>query len=841
MRFCTSSSHIQYLDLAHNFFREGSIYLENCTSLQYVFLNGNGLSGTFAENLFELQHFRVLHLQQNQFSGPLSYGIGNLSNLVELDISLNDFSGSLPDIFGRLRKLESFSTSSNRLTGFLPASLVNSPSLLRIDLHNNSLDGPFRINYSAMAQSLRALDLARNKLSGVVPFEFRNLHALESLSLANTSINNISTAFEILQHSYNDVWSFPPTIDLSRNMFSGPIWPSFGNLKNLHDLSLEENNLSGSIPDSISGMTSLEVLDLSRNNLSGEIPHSLARLSFLSVFNVSYNRLYGDTPSGGQFMTFSESSFDGNQALYPRPLAPCQRKQIPPLVSPGKKIKIVDWNFGIGAVTGFLLTVFFCFKSGWSSSHCCSFSGITCDNSSVIYGRVVGLELGNKRLTGTICESLVGLEQLRILNLSLNSLHGKIPANLFHFRNLEVLDLSNNYLVGPLPSAIHLPSIKYLDLSKNYFSSFIGMQFCTTLEILQHCKNLTILDLGLNFYQEEMPSNVNLQFTSLKALIIPFCHLRGSTPIWLSSSIMLQLLDLSWNSLEGSIPSWISKFEYLFYLDLSNNSISREIPESLTGLENLVHKTALLKESSEHFSLVKSKEQGRPRLAYNDLWSFPLTIDLSHNKFTGPIWPSFGNLKNLHVLNLEENNLSGSIPDSISGMTSLEVLDLSYLSWNSLKGSIPSWMGKFEYLFYLDLSNNSFFGEILKCISLVKSKEQGKPRLAYNDVWSFPPTIGLSDNKFTRPIWPSFGKLKNLHVLNLEENNLSRSIPDSISGMTSLEVLDLSPNNISGDIPHSLSQIRLYGETPSEGQFMTFPEASFEGKEALCPRLLAPC
>ncbi|MBA0556930.1 hypothetical protein Golob_026994 [Gossypium lobatum] len=137
-----------------------------------------------------------------------------------------------------------------------------------------------------------------------------------------------------------------------------------------------------------------------------------------------------------------------------------------------------------------------------------------------------------------------------------------------------------------------------------------------------------------------------------------------------------------------------------------------------------------------------------------------------------------------------------------------------------------------------------------ECISPVKSKEQGKPRLAYNDVWSFPPNIGLSDNKFTGPIWPSFGKLKNLHV-EFGRTNLSRSIPDSISGMTSLEVLGLSPNNISGDTPHSLVHLsflsvfnvsynRLYGETPSEGQFMTFPEASFEGNEALCPRLLAP-
>ncbi|KAB2091437.1 hypothetical protein ES319_A03G190800v1 [Gossypium barbadense] len=216
------------------------------------------------------------------------------------------------------------------------------------------------------SKTLQLLDLSWNSLGGSLPSLIGKFEYLFYLDLSNNSFSGeIPEKQGRPRLAYNYIWSFPPTIDLSHNMFSGPIWPSFGNLKNLHDLSLEEINLSGSIPDSISGMTSLEVLDLSRNNLSGEIPHSLARLSFLSVFKVSYNRLYGDTPSGGQFMTFPESSFDGNQALCPRLLAPCQRKQIPPLVSPGKEMKIVDWNFGIGAATGFLLTVFFCFKLGW--------------------------------------------------------------------------------------------------------------------------------------------------------------------------------------------------------------------------------------------------------------------------------------------------------------------------------------------------------------------------------------------------------------------------------------------------------------------------------------------
>ncbi|KAE8672703.1 Phytosulfokine receptor 1 [Hibiscus syriacus] len=473
-QFCQTSSRIRYLNLANNLFREASLRLDNCTSLCFVFLNGNGLSGSFLESLFLLQHLRVLHLQQNMFSGPLSYGISSLSNLVELDISSNGFDGSLPDVFGRLRKLESFSASSNRLTGLLPVSLVNSASLSRIDLHNNSLSGPIRLNCSAMTRvnwlsfsfnkfqgpvpaslsscrNLRNLDLTHNKLGGVVPFQFKNLQALQFLSLANTSINNISTA----------------------------------------------------------------------------------------------------------------------------------------------------------------------------------------------------------------------------------------------------------------------------------------------LEILQHCKRLKILALGLNFYQEEMPSNVNLQFPRLKALIIPFCYLRGSLPIWLSNCKMLQMLDLSLNSLGGSIPCWVGKFKYLFYLDLSNNSFSGEIPESLTGLENLVHTTALLKESSEHFSLVKSTEQGKRRLRYKDMWSFQPTIDLSWNKLSGPIWPSFGNLKNLHVLILKENNLSGTIPGSLSGMTNLEVLDLSH---NSLSGEIPASLVHLSFLSMLSVSYN-----------------------------------------------------------------------------------------------------RLHGDIPSGGQFLTFPESSFEGNHALCSTILRPC
>ena len=170
-----------------------------------------------------------------------------------------------------------------------------------------------------------------------------------------------------------------------------------------------------------------------------------------------------------------------------------------------------------------------------------------------------------------------------------------------------------------------------------------------------------------------------------------------------------------------------------------------------------------------------------------------LSLRLSHNDLTGSMPPELGNLANLTSLELEANRLTGSIPTELGNLGNLRLLKLS---GNNLSGPIPSQLGNLANLTWLSLHSGGLSGAI-------------PPELGNLGELTF---LRLSSNNLTGPIPPELGKLAKLTNLWLYQNDLSGKIPPELVGLTDLTNLYLYNNSFTGPIPSevgSMTSLRI--------------------------------
>uniref|UniRef100_A0A2N9J0N5 non-specific serine/threonine protein kinase n=1 Tax=Fagus sylvatica TaxID=28930 RepID=A0A2N9J0N5_FAGSY len=529
---------------------------------------------------------------------------------------------------------------------------------------------------------------------------------------------------------------------LPKKRINGRLSESLGKLDQLRTLNLSHNSLHNSLPYSLFHLQNLEFLDLSSNDFSGSIPETID-LPSIKFIDMSQNSLNGSIPGGIcinstriQHLNLAVNYFSGT---LPSELANCTSLQFLIMSSNDLKGGLFDEIFRLkelerlslqdnklsGQLSGEIGNLTNLVRLDISSN---GFSGSIPD----VFNGIEKLKYfvaHSNNFNGNIPKSLSISHNLTLLNLRNNSLEGQIELNCDAMVSLASLDLGSNRFSGPVPA--NLPECKHLaniNLARNNFSGQIPESFSnfqnlsylsfsnssvsnisSALTILQKCRTLRTLVLTLNFHGEELPDDPSLHFENLKVLIIANCRLTGAIPHWLSGSTKLQLLDLSWNRLDGTIPAWFGNFSNLFYLDLSNNSFTGEIPKKLTELESLIWSNISLVETSPDFPFFLKKNVSARGLQYNQVQSFPPTLELGHNNLSGPIWPEFEKLKMLHVLDLQFNNLSGLIPSNLSGMRSLEALDLSH---NSLTGMIPPSLQNLSFLSKFNVAYNRLSGEI---------------------------------------------------------------------------------------------------------------------------------
>ncbi|TKY46820.1 LRR receptor serine/threonine-protein kinase GSO1 [Spatholobus suberectus] len=477
----------------------------------------------------------------------------------------------------------------------------------------------------------------------------------------------------------------------------------------------------------------------------------------------------------------------------------------------------------------------------WSSEEdCCAWKGVHCDNTT---GRVTRLDLNQKYLEGEINLSLLQIEFLSYLDLSLNGFTSLSAPSDTHasFSNVQFLDLSfnNDLHVDNLHWLSQLSSLKYLNLSEinlqnetNWllsmalhpslvelrlaschltnispsmkyvnFSSLVtidlsGNQFSSELPYwLFNLTSISNIDLSFNFLQGPIPKSL-LSLRNLKSLRLNDNEINGSIPEWISQLEQLQYLGLSENMFHGSIPSSIGNFSSLVDLSISSSLLSGSLPTSLGQLLNLrslyiggESLSGVLHEN--HFSNLSNLE--------TLVLSAPFAFDLASD------WkPPF----QLNGISLSNANLGPKFPEWIYTQQSLVYLEVPNSSISSINGDM--FWRLVANITQVNLSKNTISADLTnitlnsELIFMDHNNFTGElPHISANVIY-----LDLSHNSFFGPISPLFchklGRENSLDYLDISSNLLTGGVPDCWEYWKGLSFLFMESNMLTGEVPPSM-------------------------------------
>lgn len=234
----------------------------------------------------------------------------------------------------------------------------------------------------------------------------------------------------------------------------------------------------------------------------------------------------------------------------------------------------------------------------------------------------------------------------------------------------------------------------------------------------------------------------------------------------------LETLDLSNNFFSGSIPESLSNLTRLIRLGLSRNSFSGEIPASIGSLSSL-----------EELYLDYNNLEGTIPASFNGLSSLK-RLEIQSNKLTGE-FPELGSLKNLYFLDASDNAISGQLPAILP--TSLVQISMRN---NNLQGTVPESLKLLSYLQVVDLSHNKLSGSVPSFVFSHPSLQQ----------------LTLSFNQFTSIQQPAPTNNNNIFssqliAVDISNNELQGMLPLFMALMPKLSALSLENNKFAGMIP----------------------------------------
>ncbi|TYH50298.1 hypothetical protein ES332_D10G196300v1, partial [Gossypium tomentosum] len=446
----------------------------------------------------------------------------------------------------------------------------------------------------------------------------------------------------------------------------------------------------------------------------------------------------------------------------------------------------------------------------WNSSiHFCHWHGVTCGRR---HQRVTKLELEYLKLTGSLSPYIGNLSFLREFSLAGNNFYNQIPREIDRLRRLEILILTNNsisveiegnqltgeiptflglFLRGSIPPSLgNLSSLETLALTRNSLSGIIreALEQLTDLSYFSiednaisgtvpvamfNLSNIIIFSIGGNKIQGTLPSDLAITMPYVNFFSVRENQISGKIPVSISNASNLNILQFEGNRLDGDVHS-LEKLDKLFAILLDANHFGHGGEGDLHFLCTLVNNTKLEVLVLMIGNLINLKVLG-----------------ISQNQLSGPIPIDIGRLQKLTIFDARINFLNGTIPYSIGNLTMLTKLALDF---NNLQGNLSSSLGECQNLLEMGLSHNNLGGPIPPQIL-------GLPSMSIS--------LDLSSNNLTGDLPVEVEQLKHLSEFHVSQNRLSEKlfldgnlfegpIPLSLSSLRGLEALDVSNNNLSG-------------------------------------------
>lgn len=254
----------------YNFTTSNSVYCDAAGNVIHLELVSKKMVGTLPSAFFALPKLAYLNIRSNiNLTSTIPTEIGTLSSIRYLSLTGNGLSGEIPTEIGNLPKALNVSLCCQSISGSLPTQIANIPTLRMLGVHLNKMSGTIPDMFTTMT-ALNRLELYSNSFTGTLPSSFAQLKNMQVLAISSNKFNG---TFPTVLLNLNKLW----VLIITDNEFTGTIPTEIATF-NLVGFDISMNKFSGTIPPAMVHEP-LKSFVVNNNYLSGPIPPAFETLS----------------------------------------------------------------------------------------------------------------------------------------------------------------------------------------------------------------------------------------------------------------------------------------------------------------------------------------------------------------------------------------------------------------------------------------------------------------------------------------------------------------------------------------------------------------------------------